>query len=193
MKKFLVHTQNRVMAGFIFLIPLFAVLLLLKKLWSSLTGAGTYLVQLVGLKTLLGPNSVPIATALILILLFYGVGWLVKFSSMNRARNWIERSILNYIPGYINYKAQMEEKVGGKQDSRIPIWVSMVIGRRPALLIEEREGESVVFFPNSPDPNSGDVMLVDSFRVTKLSMDVPSFLKSLQKFGKDLILDEVEV
>lgn len=191
MKKFLVHVQNRVVAGFIFLIPLFAVLLLVKKLWSALTGAGSYLVQLVGLKSLLGASSVPVATALILILLFYAVGWLVKLSSMNRARNWIERSLLNYIPGYISYKAQMEEKVGSKQDTRMPVWVSMVIGRRPALLIEEREDESVIFFPNSPDSNSGEVMLVDSFRVSKMAMDTASLLKSMQKFGKDLVLEEV--
>ena len=193
MKKFLVHIRNRVITGFVFLIPLFAVLLLVKKLWTVLTGAGNYLVELVGLKTLMGANSVPIGTAVILILLFYLVGWLVRFSAMNRARNWVEGSILNYIPGYISYKAQMEEKVGGKEDTRTPVWVSMVIGRRPALLIEEREGESVVFFPNSPDSSNGDIMLVDSFRISRLAMDVPSFLKSLQKFGRDLVLDEVEM
>ena len=46
MKKFLVHIRNRVITGFVFLIPLFAVLLLVKKLWTVLTGAGNYLVEL---------------------------------------------------------------------------------------------------------------------------------------------------
>jgi uncharacterized membrane protein len=193
MRKFLNHVQKRVMAGFVFLIPLFAVLLLVNKLWTSLTNAGDYLVKLVGLSSVFGSQSVAVATAFILVALFYFFGWLVKFSSLNRVRNWVERSFLQYIPGYISYKAQMEEKVGGEKDARTPVWVSMVIGRRPALLIEENEGESVVFFPNSPDSNNGEIMLVDSFRITKLAMDAPSFLKSMQKFGKDLVLDEVEV
>ena len=193
MRKFLAHIQTRVMAGVVLLIPLFAVLLLINKLWTSLTGAGDYLVKLVGLDSLLGSNSLAVATAFLLIVIFYFCGWLVKFSSLIRVRDWMERSFLQYIPGYITYKAQMEEKLGKTEDSRTPVWVSMVIGRRPALLVEEREGESVVFFPNSPDSNNGEVMLVDSFRVTKLAMDTPSFFKSMQKFGKDLVLDEVEV
>ena len=193
MKKYLVHIQNRVIAGFIFLIPLFAVLLLVKKLWASLAGTGSYLGQLVGLKSLLGSGSVPVATTLILVLLLYFCGWLIKFSSLNKARNLVEKSFLQYLPGYISYRARVEEKVGGQKDTRTPVWVSMVIGRRPALLVEEREGESVIFFPNSPDPNNGEVMLIDSYRITKLAMDVPSFLKSIQRFGKSLVLDEVEV
>jgi len=193
MRKFLAHIQTRVMAGVVLLIPLFAVLLLINKLWTSLTGAGDYLVKLVRLDSLLGSNSLAVATAFLLIVIFYFCGWLVKFSSLIRVRDWMERSFLQYIPGYITYKAQMEEKLGKTEDSRTPVWVSMVIGRRPALLVEEREGESVVFFPNSPDSNNGEVMLVDSFRVTKLAMDAPSFFKSMQKFGKDLVLDEVEV
>jgi uncharacterized membrane protein len=193
MNKFLDDLRKRIVAGFIFLIPLFAVILLLKKLWIMLTGAGSYLVQIVGLKSVLGSSSVPVATALTLIILFYFFGWLVKSRPLNRFRGWVESSFLNYIPGYVIYKAQMEEKVAGKKDSRMPVWVSMVIGRRPALLVEEREGESVVFFPNSPDSNNGDIMVVDSYRVSKLAMDTPSFLKSMQRFGKDLVLEEVSL
>ena len=190
MKKFLNHIKSRVLAGVIFLIPLFAIILILQKLWKTLTGAGNYLVQLFGLKSLLGSNSVTIATAVLLVILFYFFGWLVKFSSLNRVRDWMETTLLQYIPGYLTYKAQLQEKVNPKQDSRIPVCVNTVSGKRPGLLVEEQAENVIIFFPNSPDSNNGEVMIVPKQQVTKLNMDAVSFIKSMQKFGKGLSISK---
>ena len=188
MKNFLNHVKTRVLAGVIFLIPLFAVLLLIQKLWKTLHGAGNYLVQLLGLNSLLGSRSVAIATAVLLALLFYFFGWLVKFSSLNRVRDWMEMSLLQYIPGYLNYRAQLQEKINPKQDLRVPVYVNTVSGKRPGLLIEEQAEDAIVFFPNSPDSNNGEVLIIPSHQVTKLDISASSFIKSLQKFGKGLFL-----
>ena len=187
MKKFVKHIRSRVVAGLIFLIPLFAIIIILQKIWNTLRGAGNYLVQLFGLKSLLGSHSVTIATAILLILVFYFFGWLVKFSALNRMRDWIERTALQYIPGYITYKSQMEEKVNPKADTRIPVWVSTDSGKRPGLLIVEEAGHAIIFFPNSPDSNNGQLMMVAGDSVTKIDMNASVFIKSLQKFGRDLI------
>jgi len=188
MRKFLGHARSRILAGLVFLIPVFAVIIILQKLWTTLRSAGTYLVQLFGLKSLLGSHSVTIATAVLLIIVFYLVGWLVKFSALKRMRDWIERTALQYIPGYLTYKAQMEEKVNPKADTRIPVWVSTDSGKRPGLLINEQAERAIIFFPNSPDSNNGQVLMVASQAVTKIEMNASAFIKSLQKFGKDLIV-----
>src|SRR6185295_16562612 len=122
MKKILNRVKTRVLAGIIFLIPLFAIILIVQKLWKTLTGAGNYLVQLFGLNSLLGSHSVTIATAVLLVLLFYFFGWLVKFNSLNRMQDWIETSLLQYITSYLTYKAQLQEKINPKQDTRIPVY-----------------------------------------------------------------------
>ena len=191
MKKFLNHIKSRVLAGVIFLIPLFAIILIIQKLWKTLTGAGNYLVQLFGLKSLLGSNSVTIATAVLLVILFYFFGWLVKFSSLNRVRDWMETTLLQYIPGYLTYKAQLQEKVNPKQDSRIPVCINTVSGKRPGLLVEEQAENVIIFFPNSPDSNNGEVMIVPKQQVTNLDMNAASFIKSMQKFGKGLSISKV--
>ena len=190
MKKFLNHIKSRVLAGVIFLIPLFAIILIIQKLWKTLTGAGNYLVQLFGLKSLLGSNSVTIATAVLLVILFYFFGWLVKFSSLNRVRDWMETTLLQYIPGYLTYKAQLQEKVNPKQDSRIPVCINTVSGKRPGLLVEEQAENVIIFFPNSPDSNNGEVMIVPKQQVTNLDMNAASFIKSMQKFGKGLSISK---
>ena len=186
MKKFLNHIKSRVLAGVIFLIPLFAIILLIQKLWNTLTGAGNYLVQLFGLSALLGAHSVAIATAVLLVLLFYFFGWLVKFSALNKIRDWMETSLLQYIPGYLTYKAQLQEKISPTKDNRIPVYVNSALGKRPGLLMDEQGDNAVIFFPNSPDSNNGEVIIVAKQQVTRLDMNADSFLKSMQRFGKGL-------
>jgi uncharacterized membrane protein len=186
MKKFLNHIKSRVLAGLIFLVPVFAVILLLQKLWNTLNGLSEYLVKLFGLKSVLGGYTVSVATAILLVLIIYLFGWLVKFSSLNKMREWLEQSLLQYIPGYLTYKAQLQEKISPKADSRMPVWVNTDMGKRPGFLIDEHENEVVVFFPNSPDSNNGEVVMVSKQRISKLDMTATLFIKSMQKFGKDL-------
>jgi uncharacterized membrane protein len=192
MKKFLNHVRDKVFSGLMFLVPIFAVILILQKLWTVLHGAGNYLSKLFGLPVVFGKYSATAATALLLVLLFYFFSWLVRFSSLTKMRDWIENSLLQYIPGYLNYKAQIQEKIGAKQDNRKPVWVTTITGKRPGLLIEEQAGQGIVYFPNSPDSNNGQVLMVSMQLVTKLNLSAGSFIKSLQKFGKDLPLLNIE-
>jgi uncharacterized membrane protein len=187
MKAFLKHIRERILAGLIFLVPLFAIVLILQKLWSKLSGSGHYLASLLGLKLVLGSSAAPIVTTILLVILFYFFGWLVKFSALNRTRDWIENKVLQYIPGYLVYKAQISDKLGPKTDNRIPVWVVTDMGKRPALLITEQGEDAIVYFPNSPDSNNGTVSLVSRNLLTKLDISATSFTKSLQKFGKDLL------
>ena len=168
------------------MIPLFAIILLLQKLWKVLTGAGDYLVKTFGLSAVLGTYSVSIATGIILVLIVYAFGWLVKFSSAVKVKDWIEHSALQFIPGYLTYKAQLQQKISPKADDRKPVWVSTDAGKRPGFLIDEHESEAVIFFPNSPDSNNGVVVMISKQKVSKLDMTASLFIKSMQKFGKDL-------
>lgn len=186
MKKIFNHVKSRVFAGLIFLIPIFAVVLILQKLWNTLHGAGNYLVQLFGLNALLGSNSVTIATAVLLLLLLYFFGWLVKFNALNRMKDWLETSLLQYIPGYLTYKAQLQEKINPKQDTRTPVYINTASGKRPGLMVEEQAEDAIIFFPNSPDSNNGEVIIVPKQHVIKLNMNISLFIKSMQKFGKGL-------
>jgi uncharacterized membrane protein len=97
MKKFLNHVKSRVLAGLIFLIPVFAIILLLQKLWKVLTGAGDYLVKLFGLSGVFGSYSASVGTAVLLVLIIYVFGWLVKFSALNKMRDWLEQTLLQYM------------------------------------------------------------------------------------------------
>src|SRR4030095_9182674 len=95
MKKFLNHVRSRILSGLIFLVPVFAVILILQKLWNTLNNASDYLVKLFGLKSVLGAYTVSVATAIMLLLIIYLFGWLVKFSSLNKVGDCLSKAFYN--------------------------------------------------------------------------------------------------
>jgi len=189
MKILFKHIKSRVLAGLVFLVPLFAIILILQKLWNFLSGSGHYIAKLLGLKPVLGSSAIPVITTLLLLILLYLFGWLVKFRSLNKTKDWIETKVLQYIPGYLTYKAQISDKLGPRADTRQPVWVTTPSGKRPGLLIAEQGQQAIIFFPNSPDSNNGQVFVVSIQQVTKMDVDASNFIKSLQKFGKDLLIE----
>jgi hypothetical protein len=85
----------------------------------------------------------------------YFFGWLVKFSALNRVRDWMETTMLQYIPGYLTYKAQLQEKINPKQDSRIPVCINTVSDKRSGLLVDEQEEDAIMFFRIRPTQTMG--------------------------------------
>jgi uncharacterized membrane protein len=192
MRNFLESIRSRVFAGILFLVPVFAIIMIVQKLWKTLTGAGNYLVQTFGLKSLLGSSSVPIVTAVLLILVCYLFGWLVKFSMLTKFRDWIEHTILQYIPGYLTYRAQIVQKIKPAEDARVPVLVKTATGKKPGFLIEELADDVIIFFPNSPDSNNGEVMVVAKQEITRLNINAEGFIKSMRQFGKGLVMPVIK-
>ncbi|MCU0405090.1 MAG: hypothetical protein MUE99_11140 [Chitinophagaceae bacterium] len=185
--KFWPHLKEQVLAGVVFLIPVFVVITIVQKLWKGLSGIGNSIADALGLKALIGSASATLSTTLLLVIIFYVVGWLVRFSLLNKFRDWLEQSVLQYIPGYLSYKAKMQEKLLPKKDARKPVWVAFPDYRRPGFLIEEKETQAVVYFPNAPDSNNGQVMVVDIQMVSHMDTDATALIKMLQANGKSLI------
>jgi len=186
MKKFLDNFRNTILSGILFFLPIFFLLGLIQKVWQGLTGFGAKLAAFVGVKSVAGVGAASIVTTLLLILIFYICGLLVRFAFIGKFRNWIENSLLQYIPGYLTYKVKMEEKLIKKADERKPVLVVTSNGFRPGLLIETTGQSATVYLPNTPDTNNGQVWLVDLSAIRHLKGDAKSLLKSVQYSGKGM-------
>lgn len=178
--------RDTLVSGILFFLPIFFLLGLVQKLWQSLTGFGAKLATLVGLKSVAGIGVASIATTFILLLIFYICGLLVRFALIGKFKNWIENSLLQYIPGYLTYKVKMEEKLIKKADTRTPVLVVTTDGSRPGLLIETKGQSATVFIPNSPDTNNGQIWVVELSGIKKLQGDAKALLKSIQYSGKGM-------
>ncbi|MGL6268994.1 MAG: hypothetical protein ACRC2O_13770 [Chitinophagaceae bacterium] len=187
MKIFIDKFRNTILSGIMLFLPLFFLIGLIQKLWYSLTGVGAKIAGLVQFKVVTGVGAASIITSILIILIFYISGLLVRFAFIGKFKNWIEDSFLQYIPGYLTYKVKVETKLIKKTEDWLPVLVKSDEGARPALLIEVKDQMSTVFFPNSPDTNYGVIWVVDSVRVKHLSGDANTLLKSVQYSGKGLL------
>lgn len=187
MKKYLDKFRNTILSGIILFLPIFFLIWLIKNLWYSLAGFGAKIAGLVEFKMVPGLVAASIITTILIILIFYICGLLVRFAFIGKIKNWIEDNLLQYIPGYLTYKVKVETKLIKKTEEWLPVLVKTDEGARPALLIEVKDQMSTVFFPNCPDTNYGVIWVVDAVRVKHLSGDANSLLKSVQYSGKGLL------
>lgn len=188
MKQFLAHIRNTVISGIILLLPVFVVIIIVQKMFAKLTGFGKQLSDFLGLKSIGGVGAASIATTFILVTAFYLVGLLVRFTMVTNIRNWIENNLLQYIPGYLGYKVKMEEKLMPKADERIAALISVNGITRPGFLVSREGDQCVVFMPNTPDTNAGEVWVVKAEQVKELGKADAAFLNSIRHSGKGLVI-----
>jgi len=112
--KFLTNLRNVAISGFFFLLPVFVILIVLTKAWTSLTSVGARIAGIFGVKSIVGVSGHTIFAGLLLIVLCIVCGWLVRFSFVAAFSSAVEKGLSKYIPGYDTYKAMAEEKLQHK-------------------------------------------------------------------------------
>jgi uncharacterized membrane protein len=188
MKSFIERFRNTILSGIVFLLPVFAVVYILQKVWKGLTGFGAQLAGFLGIKSVAGVGAASVMTSIILLLLFYGCGLLVQFAMISNIRNWVERNMLQYIPGYLKYKVKMEEKLLPPEDERQAVLVHLHDAWKPGLLISRDSGQAIVFLPDTPDTDNGEVWVVEEKNLRLLTMSAKELKGSLQMSGRGLRL-----
>lgn len=186
MKSFLEKIRNTILSGIIFLIPVFAIILLEQRIWKGMTGFGQQLANLFGITTVAGVGAASVMTTIILLLLFYVCGLLVRFAMVSSISSWIDRNLLQYIPGYLKYKVKMEEKLLPPEEPRQAVLVQIRDAWKPGLLMGRDNGHATVFMPSTPDTDNGEVWVVEEKNLRPLQMSVEELIASLQMSGRGL-------
>jgi uncharacterized membrane protein len=184
MKKLFNKIKSTFISGIVLFLPLFILAAILQKVYTFMFGFGHKIAGLLGLEK----DFAPVLTTVLVILLFYVFGLLVRFSMVTKAKEWIENNLLVYIPTYSKYKAKMMAKLQPGEDLRQPVLVEMNGAWKPGLLLTEEEDKSTVFMPTSPDTDFGEVWVVKSECVQFLAMTAKELKTSLLLGGKGLNL-----
>ncbi len=189
MKAFFASIRKTLIAGFLFFLPVFVILVIVTKAWGMLTGVGQKVAGLFGLKTIAGIGTTSIITGLILLLILFLGGLLVRLAFIGNFRIMLEEKILVYIPGYTHYKNIIREKIDKKAATpKTPVLVKMLGHLQPALLVENDEkGNSIIIVPASPSITNGQVFLVKSHDIIELNISEQTLKSSLQSMGKGLL------
>lgn len=186
MKNSFARFRNRILSGILYLLPVFVLLMLIQKAWLHVHGIGQKFATMLGIKNIIGVAAAPIIASVLIIVVAYFAGWLVNIHFFNELKEKLEKNLLEYIPGYTTMKIKMQENIENKGDQREPVLIKYNNVFRPALLVSEHEGKSVVFIPNTPETNAGEVYVVNNDDVQKLNTSNKIFVESIKNSGKGL-------
>ena len=188
MKKALMFVAKAVLGGLLIVVPIYLAVLLLLKGMKTVVG-------LVRPFALLLPDWFPAEKALSLLLVLmicFLIGVAVRTRAGRVARERIERTFFERIPGYALFRSLTQQVAG---DNRQNVWKPALVEIEealvPAFIIEEFEdGRYTVFVPSIPTPLAGAVYILDRKRVHPLNVPFTDALKAVSKWGsgaKDLV------
>jgi uncharacterized membrane protein len=188
MKRALAFTTRAVVSGLLIVVPIYLAILLLLKGLKSVVG-------LVRPFALLLPDWVPAETALSLLLVLgicFVIGVAVRTRVGQAARNQVERTFFERLPGYPLLRSLTQQMTGRSREN---IWKPALLeggeGLILTFIIEEfADGRYTVFVPSIPTPLAGAVYVVDRSRVHPLDIPFTDALKTVSRWGsgsKDLV------
>jgi len=191
MKSFFTSLRQTAVAGFFFLFPLYVVIIVISKAWTSLTAIGSKLASMFGIKTVLGVGGTTLFSSLIIIAVWLLCGLLVRVSFVGAFSRAMERTISGLIPGYAVYRAIAEEKVAHK--AKVLPYATALLKQgdcqRPAFIVDKDNGGNfVLFLPDIPETGHGEVLLARAEQVRLVpSLSANELDAFLKKMGKGLL------
>lgn len=186
MKKTIKQIKETVISGIVLFLPILILLYIFKKVYSALYKSGHKLTEIFGLDDAGDKKWVPFVTLVLVVIILFFCGLLVRFAMVTRMKEWIENNILIYIPNYSKYNAKMMAKLEPEEDVRPAILVEINGAWKPGFLIKSNTEKSTVFLPSTPDTDIGEVWVVENTKVTLLEMSTKELKNSLLLSGKGM-------
>ena len=188
MKKLAQFVLNTLGSGLLVVIPIYLAVLLILKGAASVAGLVRPLSQLV-------PEWVPaerILSLLLVLMICFLIGVAVRTHRGRMARDVIEKTLFERIPGYATIRS-LTHRMAGDENERVwrPAFAEIEEALVPAFIIEEFEdGRYTVFVPSIPTPFTGAVYILEGKRVHPLEISLTQALRVISKWGsgaKDLV------
>jgi len=187
----LARLRNRIVSGFIFIMPVLITLVILGQFWKHLMRIGGGLSKLLKVDTVLGQAGDAVAAVLLFIVVCLVAGLLARISFLKRISEQIDERLDRLIPGYGQVRTATHEKIGvGKSDEHLFDTCLVRIGDlwQPGYVIESNvDGTQTVFVPQAPAVALGQVYIVEPERVRKLGIDFATLNARLKMLGKGIM------
>jgi hypothetical protein len=188
-KNTVIFFQHTILGGLLFLVPLFAIIIIFGKIWQKMTGVGAKLSALLGIKSVAGIGGGPLMTTLIILSICMVSGLLIKLTLFQQFRNWLDNLLVKYVPGYEFYKITLEQKIRKEEvpNARPTVLLTIDGVGQPGVLVDElADGRCVVFVPSKPGTPEGQVYVVLEADIARLTIEEADLNKLLSKQGKGL-------
>jgi uncharacterized membrane protein len=181
MKQAMVAVSKALIRGLLIVVPVYLAILLLLKGMKSVA-------NLVRPFTALLPDWVPaeeLLSLLLVLVICAVIGATVGTRIGRGARDWIERSVFERIPGYGVIRSLTHQMAGTSREStwRFAL-VEIEDALVPGFIIEELEdGRYTVFVPSIPTPFAGAVYVLDRQRVHAVDVPFTDAIRVISRWG----------
>jgi len=188
MKKFLEFLKTTIIGGFLVLLPVVVVLLLLSLAVATVITAIDPLMEVLPIKGLGGLAVTTLVAILLLLVFCFLTGLLVQMRIGRLGKEWVERLLLERLPGYIMFK-NLTRRIAGEEGIEFAPGLMDLYGseaRALGFIIEEHEnGTFTIFIPLSPMATVGQVFVLPESQVQKLEVKFVDVVNSLTQWGME--------
>ena len=172
---------NTVVGGALVLVPIYLAVLVLLKGMQSVVG-------LVRPVSALLPDWLPgenVWALLLVLLLCFVVGAAVRTRVGRTARERMERSFFERVPGYALFRSLTQRMAGeGEENVWKPALVEIEDALVPAFVVEELADDRLtVFVPSIPTPFAGAVYILGRERVHLVDIPFTQAIKPISRWG----------
>jgi len=180
-KKLTEYFLIRLVAGLLIVAPIYLAIILLLKAMKSIAGLVKPFTHLVPAWL---PADQVLSLLLVLVSCFF-IGLAVRTPVGQAARERLENSLFQRLPGYALLRSLTQRLAGETRDQAWkPALAEIEDALVPAFIIEELEdGRLTIFVPSVPTPLAGAVYILSADRVHALNIPFTQAVKVISRWG----------
>ena len=181
MKTLAEFTKTTLIGGVLIILPIYVAVLLLAKAVKGLLA----LLAPVAEQLPAGVQFRQIAAILLLVVVCFVVGLVVRTGPGLRAKNAFEQAVLGKLPGY-TFLRGLTKRLAGRGEERTlqPALVEIEEALVPALVVEELEdGSYTVLVPSAPTPMAGSIYILTPDRVHLVDIPFTMAIRVFSQWG----------
>ena len=185
MKNLVQFFKTTLAGGFFFLLPAVLMYLIFGQIFDLAIALGTPIADLLPENAFGGVETDRIIATLLLLVVCFLAGLAMKTQIGLRIETWLEKTILEPIPGY-SILRKFSQTISADQSNAFQAAIVQVSDglRTPALIVEEHSsGDYTVLFPIAPTPTLGTLQIVSRERVQKVETPMPGALEPFLNWG----------
>ncbi len=181
MKGLAALTKTTLIGGLLVVLPIYLSILLLAKTLSGVVA----LLSPVTATIPAGVQFRQVIAILIVLAVCFVAGIVVRTGPGLRAKNLLERSVLERIPGYALVRGLAERVSGDEREGAFrPALVEIEDALSPGFIIEELDdGRYTVLVPSVPTPAAGSLYILPRERVHPVDVPFTQAVKVISKWG----------
>lgn len=181
LKHFRQFVGTTLLAGILLVAPIYLAILLLLKAMKTVEGMVKPLIKLLPAWF---PGEAVLSLSLVLVFCFL-IGLVLRTAVGETARDRIETSILQKIPGYDVIRGMTRQLAGqDREGAWKPALVEIEEALVPAFIVEViDDGRFTVFVPSVPTPMAGTIYILTPERVHPLDIPFTHALKAISRWG----------